>query len=708
MIGQNITIIGVNAAGITCKMESFDKLLFDVNPSIFMIQESKRKSNAPKMKAKNLQNYQVFELRRQKSKEEGGKGLCGGGLVVGALHDLKPVLVRQGDDDVECITIEVTAGITKFRCVNGYGPQLSDTKDRKDKFWNYLDKEVIEADEKNIGLVIEIDSNSWAGSDIIPNDPNAQNLNGKMLQMFLERNKGLCLVNSLSICEGLITRKRSTDNRDEKSAIDLFIVSKIILPLVTKMHVDEKGEHQLSIFNGIRHNKKVTESDHAKIELSLNIQFPRARPARIEEHNFRSNECQKYFQEITTNTRKLSMCFQNKKSFSEQIHQWQRNLRGCIFQAFPKVRSRKRKFIESEVGKLLEERKRVKLDLSAGYSEEKEHYKNEIEDRISKATEYDFMKKVQETLGHIKGDDGGINTNGLWKAKNNLIPKDKLHNPVALFDKKGNLITNPEGIKQLCLEEMVERLRHRKIKPDLIQLQHLKEKLCKKRLELAEHKKSEPWTHKQLDKVLSSLKNGKCRDPEGLINELFKHGVAGQDLKDSILHIMNMTKPNLEIPEFMKKVNVTMLPKPGKPGLHDLENQRGIFLISVFRSILMKLVLKDKYEALDNYMTDSNIGGRQGRRIQDHLFIVNGILFENSRKKKSKPLSICIYDCRQCFDSLWQDEVINDLFEAGVDDDNLSLLYKINNTNNLAVKTQHGLTQRKTIKKIICQGDPWG
>ena len=137
--------------------------------------------NAPQLKATNLCNYQVFELRRKKTAEEGGKGLSGGGLVVGALHDLRPVLVRQGDDEVECLTIEVTAGITKIRCVNGYGPQLSDSKERREKFWNNLDREVDDAEEKDIGLVIEMDSNSWAGNTLIPNDPNPQNGNGKML-----------------------------------------------------------------------------------------------------------------------------------------------------------------------------------------------------------------------------------------------------------------------------------------------------------------------------------------------------------------------------------------------------------------------------------------------------------------------------------------------------------------------------------------------
>ena len=122
----------------------------------------------------------------------------------------------------------------------------------------------------------------------------------------------------------------------------------------------------------------------------------------------------------------------------------------------------------------------------------------------------------------------------------------------------------------------------------------------------------------------------------------------------------------------------------------------------------MKLLLKDKYDTIDSFMTDSNIGGRKGRRIQDHLFILNGILFDNTRSKKNKSLSICIYDCRQCFDSMWQYEVLNDIYEAGVNDDKFALLYEINKTNNLAVNTQHGQTERRIVENIICQGDPWG
>ena len=157
--------------------------------------------------------------------------------------------------------------------------------------------------------------------------------------------------------------------------------------------------------------------------------------------------------------------------FKDQIRKWQSNLKSCIVQSFSKIRSRKRKFSESEIGELLEKRKKIKLDIITNPSIQKEEELNQIESQIANATEVEYMNKVFETLGHITGDDGGVSASGLWKAKQKLIPNDKGHNPVAVNDKQGNLITNPEGIKRAYLQEMLERLRHRIINPNLIQLQ---------------------------------------------------------------------------------------------------------------------------------------------------------------------------------------------------------------------------------------------
>ena len=55
-----------------------------------------------------------------------------------------------------------------------------------------------------------------------------------------------------------------------------------------------------------------------------------------------------------------------------------------------------------------------------------------------------------------------------------------------------------------------------------------------------------------------------------------------------------------------------------------MNNDRGFFNVVKIRSILDKMIYSDKYDIIDNSMSGSNIGGRKGRNIRDHLFVING------------------------------------------------------------------------------------
>ena len=56
-----------------------------------------------------------------------------------------------------------------------------------------------------------------------------------------------------------------------------------------------------------------------------------------------------------------------------------------------------------------------------------------------------------------------------------------------------------------------------------------------------------------LEDALKELKSGKCRDPDGLIREIFKEEVIGRDLKKSMLIMYNKIKKTRIFPEFMRK-----------------------------------------------------------------------------------------------------------------------------------------------------------
>ena len=108
-----------------------------------------------------------------------------------------------------------------------------------------------------------------------------------------------------------------------------------------------------------------------------------------------------------------------------------------------------------------------------------------------------------------------------------------------------------------------------------------------------------------------------------------------------------------------------------------------------------------------NNLTDSNVGGRKGRNIQDNIFVLDAII--NSVKKgKEDPVDITVTDVEKCFDSLWAQECINTLYEYGLKYDKLVLLYEETNNALIAIKTANGLTQREIITNIIMQGSVFG
>ena len=153
-----------------------------------------------------------------------------------------------------------------------------------------------------------------------------------------------------------------------------------------------------------------------------------------------------------------------------------------------------------------------------------------------------------------------------------------------------------------------------------------------KKIKAANLKQSEPWELEDLVSVLSKLKKDKSRDPHGLVNELFRPGVAGSDFQKSFLCMGNNIRREIFVPKFMQYANIVSIYK-GRGEKMDLDNDRGIFIITLFRSIIMKMVYKDKYPQVNKNMSDSNVGARKDKNIRNHIFVLNGIINEVVNKK---------------------------------------------------------------------------
>ena len=102
------------------------------------------------------------------------------------------------------------------------------------------------------------------------------------------------------------------------------------------------------------------------------------------------------------------------------------------------------------------------------------------------------------------------------------------------------------------------------------------------------------------------------------------------------------------------------------------------------------------------------MGARKGKGCRTNIWILNGIIHENAKKKTKKPIVLQFYDYQQMFDSVNLKQAVNDLFDYGVTDDCLQLLFKANEEIFMSVKTPGGLTDRQKITNSVLQGDTWG
>ena len=207
--------------------------------------------------------------------------------------------------------------------------------------------------------------------------------------------------------------------------------------------------------------------------------------------------------------------------------------------------------------------------------------------------------------------------------------------------------------------------------------------------------KTDPWSMEDLEHAVKDLDNDKARDALQYANELFKEGVAGKDLKLALLKFMNLIKEKQKYPEMMEFCNITSLYK--HKGLHkDFNNYRGVFRVTVLRSILDRLIYNDNYHTVDENLTDGNVGARKQRNIRDNIFVL-GAVSNSVINGHEDAIQVQVQDAVKCFDKLWLEETTNALFEAGLKSDMLNLLCLENKRAKVAIKTNGHLTHCRMV-----------
>ena len=418
-------------------------------------------------------------------------------------------------------------------------------------------------------VLIQMDANAKVGSAHIADYPNDISENGKLLLDFVKR-QNLRILNSSSKCSGTVTRTRVTKDGVEIAVLDFIIGCDALANMMIKMVIDEDRINVLTKYATAKGVKKTIESDHNPMYAEFTLQYNVKKPAvRKEIFNFKDKACQKKFFEVTSFAGKFGSCFNPSRSVDENINKFYKSLDDTFHQCFKKVRIKSKNMMHDDASKnalmsKMNLQTKLKLDLKSAkcnlaktiITQTIEDLESSIADKIAETN----ASKISSQVAELSTMEGRFSQTGMWKVKNRICPRPN-DPPMAKRDSEGNIITAPSQLKTLYMETYKHRLRHRDMSAKYEDILHLKTELWELRLINLKKKVTAPWKISHIDAVLKSLKNNQSRDPMGVINEIFKHGIIGDELKHSTLSLMNSVKETMHIPPNMQLSNITMIYK---------------------------------------------------------------------------------------------------------------------------------------------------
>ena len=219
----------------------------------------------------------------------------------------------------------------------------------------------------------------------------------------------------------------------------------------------------------------------------------------------------------------------------EQSQNWLSTVEAHVKNSFPKIIIRSRKIRPSAADCLISRKNKF---LKQGKGLEAKMFDAQIAQTIS---EEGYSKAIMfRKYTDINGS--GV-LSEMWKLKKRMFSRKASMLPSSKMNYRGKIVTEPKELTKLIGEEYGRvRLRKRPSHPLNLRGKATRKILLKLKLLKAKGTKTEPFAMKDLEIVLSGLKEQKAGGPEGLSRTIFKNTVIGSNLKESLLTLFNKLK----------------------------------------------------------------------------------------------------------------------------------------------------------------------
>ena len=179
-------------------------------------------------------------------------------------------------------------------------------------------------------------------------------------------------------------------------------------------------------------------------------------------------------------------------------------------------------------------------------------------------------------------------------------------------------------------------------------------------------------TKEEIEKVVKKLNPKKAKDSATWKNNLIKEG--GDEMITSLKRIVNEVDGQHLIPNEWIRMIILATHKRGDRLF--MSNKRGLFLTNNISKVYERVVKERNAESFRQGITVWQTGGVKDRAPIDNTFTITSIIEQNKYLKKNTYLMLT--DAEKCFDKLWLDDGVYELWRCGTDIKDCLMIKKLN------------------------------
>ena len=291
-----------------------------------------------------------------------------------------------------------------------------------------------------------------------------------------------------------------------------------------------------------------------------------------------------------------------------------------------------------------------------------------IEEAIKEESKKQYQQKIEKVVDRLRGRNG-VNIPNMWEIMKKVERKD-VEPPTAIRSKEGELIEDPEKIKERYLEHFGEILQNVPAETEEEKEQeNFIENAFKRIMLLAESKETRYTSKEEMQTAVKELKRKKCRDRSGWNNEIVIE--TGEEMLECLLALVNKMEEKREVPKDWNQVKIKTIPKKGS--VLETDNKRGLFITDILSKMYEKIEKNRNQEKIVEYVSDLQTGGTKERAAVDNFIILSEVI--RRKRKLGKKCYLMFGDAVKCFDKLWLKDSLVELYKAGCDLQDIQMIY---------------------------------